>query len=316
VALVVVPRSVVVGTSMVAVLLLATAAAGSVRTAAALSGRFVLACSGCPQNTSGPSLYVVRADGKGFRKLELSGAGAGASPYHPRWSPHASAIAFSSGFKAIWTLDLKRGKTRRLTHSSALAGDDGPAWSPDGRRLAFSRDGAIYTVTRRSGLVRRLVRRAEKRFLSPDWSSGGRRLVFNSSDDRLFTVQANGRGLRRLPPRLARYPRWSPDGKLIAFIKPAARESLPPRLLVARADGSHTRIVVSRDDINWNVNPAWSRDGRRIAFVITKVFDPQNGYHGNEIVTVRLDGSDPRPVEIPQLPLDVYSEFYGIDWAG
>jgi hypothetical protein len=31
----------------------------------------------------------------------------------------------------------------------------------------------------------------------------------------------------------------------------------------------------------------------------------------------RLDGFGPcEPVEIPQLPLDVYSEFYGIDWAG
>jgi Tol biopolymer transport system component len=310
------PRTVFAGTSMAAVLLLSSAATGSVSTASTLSGRFVLAFSGCPQNPGGPSLYVVDADGRGFRQLRLSGAGTGTSPYDPTWSPHASAIAFSNGFNAIWTLDLKTGRSRRLTHSSVLAGDDSPAWSPDGRRLAFSRDGAIYTVTRRSGLVRRLVRRAGKHFLSPDWSSGGGRLVFNSSDDRLFTVQANGRGLRRLPPRLARYPRWSPDGKLIAFIKPAARESLPPRLLVARADGSHTRIVVSRDDINWNVHPAWSRDGRRIAFVITKVFDPQNGYHGNEIVTVRLDGSDLRPVEIPQLPLDVYSEFYGIDWAG
>ena len=309
-------RIVVVGTSMVAVLLLATAADGSVSTAATLSGRFVLTCSGCPQNTSGPSLYVVQANGKGFRQLQLSGAGAGTSPYHPTWSTHASAIAFSSGFKAIWTLDLKSGKSRRLTHSAELAGDDYPAWSPDGRRLAFSREGAIYTVTRRSGVARRLVRRAEKSFLSPDWSPGGRRLVFNSSDDRLYTVQANGSGLRRLPPRLARYPRWSPDGKWIAFIRPAARESLPPRLLVAHADGSHVRTVVSRDDINWNVNPAWSRDGRRVAFVITKVFDPKNGYHGNEIMTVRLDGSDPRAVEILQLPPDVYSEFYGIDWAG
>jgi Tol biopolymer transport system component len=302
------------GASTAAVLSLAapTAEPSSIQ-ARSLSGRFVLGCSGCPQNISGPSLYVVRADGQGFRELAT---GANTSPYHPRWSPRAAAIAFSSGFKALWTLDLKSGKSRRLTHSSTGSGDDYPAWSPDGKQLAFSRDGAIYLVTRRSGLVRRLVRRAGVSFVSPDWSPDGRRLAFNSSGDRLFTIAANGSRLRRLAPRNARYPRLSRNGKWIAFISVRSRtSSAPPSLMLAHADGSHARTVVSRDDINWNVNPAWSPDGRRIAFVVTKVFDPQQDYRGNQILTVRPDGSDTQPVQIPQLPPDVYSELYGIDWA-
>jgi hypothetical protein len=49
--------------------------------------------------------------------------------------------------------------------------------------------------------------------------------------------------------------------------------------------------------------------------VVTKTFDKAHDLQGNEIVTVRLDGSKPRPVVIPELPVDVYSEFYGLDWA-
>ena len=91
------------------------------------------------------------------------------------------------------------------------------------------------------------------------------------------------------------------------------------QLALSRLD-SHVRhysvrVVVARQDLNFNVNPAWSPDGRRIAFVVERTFDEENDLAGNEIVTVRPDGSDQRRVVIRQLPPDTYSEIYGLDWS-
>jgi Tol biopolymer transport system component len=306
------PPSVVVVLATVVVLVCAATPAGgepaSMRARQGISGTFVFACSGCPQNRSGASLFIVAADGTAFRELPVP------APYHPRWSPRGATVAFSSRFAEIWTVDAASDTSRRVTRAVVTSEwDDMPAWSPDGKLLVFSQRGALFTMTPRGGRVRLLVAGPKRgSFTSPDWSPDGRRIAFDQNGARLFVVDADGKRLRRLALRgEARYPRWSPDGKWLAFIALGSK----PALMVARADGSQPRIVVSRGDLNWNVNPAWSPDSRRLAFVITKTFDEQNDYAGNQIVTVRLDGSGSRPVAIPELPLETYSEFYGIDWT-
>jgi TolB protein len=299
--------TIVVGV-VAASLLAAAGAAGEAPALPALSGTFAFACSGCPQNPSGASLFVVRADGSGFRTLVRSGA-----PYNPRWSPGGKTIAFSNGFEEIWTVGARTGTRRRLTHTTRSPGDDAPAWSPDGRRIVFSRAGTLYTMTAMGKRIAPLLRgRRKPEFDSPDWSHDGRRIAFDRRGSQLFVVRADGSRLRHVPsPFESRFPRWSPDGKLLAFVALGS----PPKVVVARADGSHAHVVVSRDDLNWNVNAAWSPDGRRLAFVVSKTYDEAADLQGNEIVTVRLDGSDVRRVVIPELPLETYSEIYGLDWT-
>jgi len=83
-------------------------------------------------------------------------------------------------------------------------------------------------------------------------------------------------------------PDWSPDGRLIAFVR--AQDSMPqsptrrPDIWVMNADGSHAhRIYVAPQ---WADHPRWSPDGQRIAF---QSFDPVSGY--SRVYVMNSDGS-------------------------
>jgi len=86
------------------------------------------------QNPNG-GLYTVDLATKRVTPLLVRGAGARA----PAWSPDGRTVAFVRGTSrasSIWLLDLRDGRTRRLTHGGV---DVAPAWSPDGKALVFVR---------------------------------------------------------------------------------------------------------------------------------------------------------------------------------
>ena len=129
---------------------------------------------------------------------------------------------------------------RKLTRNPAR--DGGPAWSPDGRRIAFAseRNGTfeIY-VMNADGSGQRSLTGASPAF-GPEWSPDGRKIVF-FSDGEIYAMNADGSEQRRLTrdPGNDFGPRWSPDGHMIAFERdlPSA-EGEPPRHERRRQPGS------------------------------------------------------------------------------
>ena len=88
---------------------------------------------------------------------------------------------------------------RKLT-GGKLAVDGSPAWSPNGRKIAFVRDG-VYVVNADGSEERRLTRIGD----TPTWSPNGQKLAFRSAltsgpngNSEIYVVNANGRGQRRL----------------------------------------------------------------------------------------------------------------------
>lgn len=193
----------------------------------------------------------------------------------------------------IFATDLLSGEVKPLA-----AGRE-PAWSPDGRQIAFvrydeHRTGSIYLMDADGSNV---VLRAAG-FHSPAWSPDGRSLAVARGECgiecEVYVLSATDDGTP--PARLADRaddPAWSPDGATIAFVSRLREGDEGDALHVMNADGSEVRVIVPPElqplqpniDVDYMTHPTWSPDGRRIAFM--KYSDP-GGYR---LFVVNSDGS-------------------------
>jgi Tol biopolymer transport system component len=128
------------------------------------------------------------------------------------------------------------GEPLRLT--TALERDDSPAWSPDGRRIAFLRitgsDGEVFVLPALGGAARRVA---------------------------TLTV-SRSRGRRDLA--------WTPDGNWLA-IGGRLAPSDPPGILLLEVNGTERRRLTTAQGWQFETSPTFSPDGSRLALIRVKV---------------------------------------------
>jgi Tol biopolymer transport system component len=89
-----------------------------------------------------------------------------------------------------------------------------PAASPDGRRLAFQREGGIWTSDADGSHPRRLTDFG----VQPSWSPDGRQIVLATPGGGDLYMVASGGGRPRRLGTAGSSPAWSPDGRTIAYL--------------------------------------------------------------------------------------------------
>jgi Tol biopolymer transport system component len=199
-------------------------------------------------------IVVSRADGTNRRRLARV-----TIPTQVAWSPAGDRIAYvaddglsviGSGGMTQWTVEP--------------AGD--PAWSADGRELAFAAgEAGPIQVIGADGTARREV--TSGRFdHAPSWSPDGRLLVFARAvraggPESIYVVGTDGTGVRPLGLQ-GSAPVWSPDGRTIAFWR---RTPYGFEAAVASADGTSVRSL-TRTRPAFSSPLRWSHDGKRLVF--------------------------------------------------
>jgi TolB protein len=160
---------------------------------------------------------------------------------HPNWAPDSGSIAYCTDDDLkppkkndadIKIVEVRTGKVRVLITGGV---NTYPAWSPDGRSIAFRR-------------------------------------MLGEMNSEVFVADADGQNARNLTNHLAfdGWPSWSPDGRLIAFASNRNGDYSTPRgdyqIFVMRSDGSDVRLVAPTT--GRATAPQWSRDGRTVYFPI------------------------------------------------
>lgn len=216
-------------------------------------------------------VYVVNTDGSRLVRITRSPA----RDTSPSWSPDGKRIAFarqrgeegenSVCDSCIVTIKLNRTGSKRLTSTRGLASN--PAWSPDGKQIAYSlfvrrSGGDIFKMNAADGSQKKNLtntRRAQES--EPDWSPDGKKLAYTSftesqgAFDRIFTMNADGSNQTNLTGRDGGWaPAWSPDGSKIVFsnVNPDAPNF---DIFVMKADGTGVTRLTRSEVFEWE--PDW-----------------------------------------------------------
>ncbi len=205
--------------------------------------------------------YIMNADGSDVTKLIEDHTAMRIYSLSPDCKKVAFEYSKDDTIYNIYTMDIDGGNFIKLTNSKGYM----PRWSPDGGKIVYCvyhPDYAIY-IMNADGTKQRKIGKGRW----PDWSPDGRRIVFYNERGDIWTMDVNGRALKKvtngqLPFGFPNYPhqlRWSPDGEKIVF-------EYEKHIYTIDVDGNNLKKIEPPVGDSCS-SPCWSPNGQKIAFI-------------------------------------------------
>lgn len=190
-------------------------------------------------------------------------------------------LSYRGGGNNIYVMDDDGSNVQRLTFTQfPRRGEIGPAWSPDGKHIAFLRDMSedqkiqrtnLFIMNQEGSNVQRFTNHPALDGLAT-WGPDKHHIAFSSNrsgDNEIHVIDILNREIQQLThnPDLREWavgPSWSPDGKYIAY-----RQALRPHglttIYVMTADGK-TRQPLVPGDKWYRFSPRWSPDSKSVLY--------------------------------------------------
>jgi hypothetical protein len=236
------------------------------------------------------TIFGVASDGSGLTQVTETGLPAA----YPAVSPNGNLLAFrrlSTVGYGIWTINVDGTGARQVTtEPQNIAGQDTePAWSPDGSKIAFVRNGELHVMNADGSNSTTLVGPGFPfRLADPEWSPTGSEIAF-SANNQIWAVGASGTPaptqLNPTAPGNRSDPSWSPNGATIAYTRgpPGANGGI---WTIDRATAPNERPLLVGAAVGEVWELAWSPDGTKIGYI-----SDVGGPFQEELFTVNADGS-------------------------
>jgi Tol biopolymer transport system component len=255
---------------------------------------------------------VTNPDGSGRQNVGTYRCAAPRSAcgvYSFAWSTDGTKIAYLAGHPpglgaptslALYLVDANGNNPRELASCGDCAGlnaDSSIAWSPDGSRIALTRQTGLaqdlWLVNVKTGALSRLTDCASPKACadaSAEWSPGGQAIVFSrwvkGQAESIYTMRPDGTHLKLIAAGAgAQDPQWSPDGRKIAF-------QANNGIYTVNADGTQLTRIAAAGGLAGE--PAWSPDGNELLYV--KSSPTPGGVEVTQLWTINANGSDNRRI--------------------
>ena len=233
-------------------------------------------------------LWVIKADGSELKQLTLQDSDD--QDVDPMFSPDGKSVLFTStrgGKAGVWRLSLEGSKPERICDGDqaewspdgkrialrrneriltldlasgtvkVLSPEDwphcsGPAWSPDGKSLAFAArwDGGngIFVVPVEGGKPAKVY--DQQGACEPHWSPDGTRLVYET-ETHICTINPDGTKNRVITyfGGVQRYARYSPDGKFLVFCQGVSEQGPWELYIIPAAGGTPVKLTEGGSDM-------------------------------------------------------------------